>query len=77
MYISREKFAYLIDSTAAPIAGLAPISTWISFEVGLLNDVIVKRTLKMCVLRLNVQGVKITFKKFEHSIQNRHGNSFT
>ena len=31
--ISREKLAYLIDSTAAPVAGLAILSTWIAFEV--------------------------------------------
>ncbi len=38
--ISREKLAYLVDSTAAPIAGLAIISTWIAFEVGILQTLI-------------------------------------
>ncbi len=33
MKISREKLAYLVDSTAAPIAGIAVISTWIGYEV--------------------------------------------
>lgn len=33
MRVSREKLAYIVDSTAAPIAGLAVISTWIGFEV--------------------------------------------
>ena len=37
--ISREKLAYLVDSTAAPVAGLAVISTWIGYEVGLFDDV--------------------------------------
>ena len=36
--ISREKLAYLVDSTAAPVAGVAVISTWIGFEVGLFDD---------------------------------------
>ena len=36
--VSREKLAYLVDSTAAPIAGLAIISTWIGYEVGLFED---------------------------------------
>ncbi len=36
--ISREKLAYLVDSTAAPVAGIAIISTWIGFEVGLFED---------------------------------------
>jgi len=36
--ISREKLAYIVDSTAAPIASVIPISTWIGFEVGLIGD---------------------------------------
>lgn len=36
--ISREKLAYLVDSTAAPIATLAVISTWVGFEVGLIQS---------------------------------------
>jgi Na+/H+ antiporter NhaC len=36
--VSREKLAYLVDSTAAPIAGIAIISTWIGYEVGLFED---------------------------------------
>ncbi|MEE9279380.1 MAG: Na+/H+ antiporter NhaC family protein [Myxococcota bacterium] len=31
--ISREKLAYIVDSTAAPVAGLSVVSTWIAFEV--------------------------------------------
>ncbi|MCU9816423.1 Na+/H+ antiporter NhaC family protein [Paraclostridium sp. AKS73] len=38
MNISRERLAFIIDATAAPIAGLAIISTWIGLEVGLIND---------------------------------------
>ena len=36
--ISREKLAYLVDSTTAPVAGLALLSTWIAFEVFLFGD---------------------------------------
>jgi len=36
--ISREKLAYLVDSTSAPVAGVALISTWIGYEVGLFAD---------------------------------------
>jgi Na+/H+ antiporter NhaC len=36
--ISREKLSYIIDSTAAPIASIALISTWIGFEVSLIAD---------------------------------------
>lgn len=38
--ISREKLAYLVDSTAAPIASIALISTWVGYEVGLIGDAI-------------------------------------
>ena len=37
--ISREKLAFLVDATAAPIAGIAVISTWIGYEVGLLSEI--------------------------------------
>ena len=41
--ISREKLAYVVDSTSAPVAGLALISTWVAVEIeGIrlgLNDV--------------------------------------
>lgn len=36
--ISREKLAYLVDTTAAPVANIAIISTWIGFELGLLDS---------------------------------------
>ena len=35
--ISREKLAYIVDSTAAPVAGIAFISTWSVFQMSLLN----------------------------------------
>ena len=38
MKISREKLAYLVDSTAAPIACLAFVTTWVGFQVGLIDD---------------------------------------
>lgn len=36
--ISREKLAYIVDSTAAPVASIFLISTWIGYEVGLIED---------------------------------------
>jgi Na+/H+ antiporter NhaC len=47
--VSREKLAYLVDSTAAPVAGVAVVSTWLSYEVGLLGEVTLP-------LGLEVQG---------------------
>ncbi len=36
--VSREKIAYLIDSTAAPMCVIVPISTWAVFFAGLLEE---------------------------------------
>ena len=36
--ISREKLAYIVDSTAAPVVCLALITTWIGYEVSLIDD---------------------------------------
>jgi Na+/H+ antiporter NhaC len=33
MRISREKLAYIVDSTAAPVAGISVLSTWVAVEV--------------------------------------------
>ncbi|MEM6512015.1 MAG: Na+/H+ antiporter NhaC family protein [Pseudomonadota bacterium] len=38
--VSREKLAYLVDATAAPIACLALVSTWIGYEVSLIDEAI-------------------------------------
>jgi Na+/H+ antiporter NhaC len=36
--VSREKLAFLVDATSAPIAGVALVSTWIGYEVGLFSE---------------------------------------
>jgi len=36
--VSREKLSFLVDATAAPVASLAAISTWIGYEVGLIQE---------------------------------------
>ncbi len=38
MKISREKLAYLVDSTAAPVACIGLVTTWVGYEVGLIRD---------------------------------------
>ena len=38
--ISREKLAYLVDSTAAPVATIALVTTSVGYEVGLIRDAI-------------------------------------
>ncbi len=37
LHVSREKLSYIVDSTAAPVATLG-ISSWVAFQLGLIND---------------------------------------
>jgi len=36
--VSREKLSYIVDSTAAPVTSLAVITSWIGFEVSMLDQ---------------------------------------
>lgn len=38
MRISREKLSFIVDATAAPITGLAIISTWVGLELSLIKS---------------------------------------
>ena len=38
MRISREKLSFIVDTTAAPVASVALISTWIGFELALISS---------------------------------------
>lgn len=37
MKVSREKLAYIVDSTSAPMCLLGPVSTWVVFVMGLIG----------------------------------------
>jgi Na+/H+ antiporter NhaC len=37
MKVSREKLSYIVDSTAAPVASIALIGTWLGAEIGFLQ----------------------------------------
>ena len=38
LHVSREKLAFVVDATAAPVAGIAIISTWIGLELSLISQ---------------------------------------
>jgi Na+/H+ antiporter NhaC len=42
MRVSRAKLAYIVDSTAAPVASIAIVTTWIGYQIGLIGDSIEK-----------------------------------
>ncbi len=39
--VSREKLAYILDATAAPMATIGPVSDWIGFQVSLIAPIFV------------------------------------
>ncbi len=36
--VSKEKLSYIIDSTAAPITGIAVVSTWVGYMISVIVD---------------------------------------
>lgn len=36
--LSREKLSFIVDATAAPIASISPVSSWVGFEVQLIQE---------------------------------------
>lgn len=61
--ISRAKLAFIIDATAAPIAGLAIISTWIGLEIGLIGDV-------FSSIGINVDGFSVFLQTIPYRFYN-------
>jgi len=59
--VSREKLAYLVDSTTAPIAGLAVISSWIAYEVWLLGSTAQSLGLETGGYAIFVQMLQVRF----------------
>ncbi|MFW6078514.1 MAG: Na+/H+ antiporter NhaC family protein [Gemmatimonadota bacterium] len=51
---SREKLAYIIDSTSAPICILIPLNAWGAYVLGLLGGVEVERPLEVFVASIPV-----------------------
>jgi Na+/H+ antiporter NhaC len=59
--ISREKLAYIVDSTAAPVVSIFPISTWIGFEVGLIGAALVALDLPLNAYATFVSSIPYRF----------------
>lgn len=60
--ISREKLAYIVDSTAAPVTAIALVTTWIGYEVGLIGDAVEKiDTLNMSAYGIFLNSIAYSF----------------
>ena len=69
--ISREKLSYIVDSTAAPVSAIAVISTWIGFEISLIQESLAQAAGSMTdpALRANLLAASEgAFVVFLHSI---------
>lgn len=69
--ISREKFCFLVDCTAAPIASIAPLSSWIGFELSLLQEQIDTLVALGHGPDLQRAGVTSAYALFLHTIPSR------
>lgn len=58
--ISREKLSYLVDSTAAPVAALAFITTWIGVELSYIQN-------GLDVIGLNMSPYQVFFSSLKYS----------
>jgi len=59
--ISRAKLAYLIDSTAAPMVILTPISSWGGYVIGILGTAFAAHQIEMGALSAYVQMIPMNF----------------
>lgn len=69
--VSREKLSYIVDSTAAPVAAIGVISTWIGFEVSLIRDSLAQAAGQVTDASLRgdlLGGSEAAFGVFLHSI---------
>lgn len=69
--VSREKLSYIVDSTAAPIAVTAAITTWVGFEISLIGSALENAAAQAAdplVRESLAQGAANPFYVFLHSI---------
>jgi len=61
MKISREKLSYIVDSTAAPVAGLSMVSTWIAYEVSTFSPQLPEAGITQGAYEVFVQTIPFRF----------------
>lgn len=59
--VSRAKLAYIVDSTAAPIATLAIVSTWVAFQVGEIQVALTEASVATPAFSVFVQSLPYAF----------------
>ncbi len=59
--VSREKLAYLADTTSSSIACLAPVSTWIAMQLGLISVVLLERGIEISPYTIFLKSISLNF----------------
>lgn len=59
--ISREKLSYVVDSTAAPITSLALVSTWVGYELSVMQDALDTAGLEYGAYQVFLEGLDSRF----------------
>ncbi len=59
--VSRAKLSFLVDATSAPVAGLAFVSTWIGYELGLFQQILTELHVEMDPYSLFLKALPYRF----------------
>ncbi len=59
--ISREKLSYIVDSTAAPVAAIAFVTTWIGFELGYIESSVEKIGIEEGAYSVFINSLRYSF----------------
>ena len=62
--VSREKLAFLVDSTAAPVACVAVVSTWVGYQVSVLGDALQASGVDLNPFSVFLASVPVAFYPF-------------
>ncbi len=65
--ISREKLSYIVDSTAAPVAAIAFITTWIGAELGFIQQAIDAVNADTTTITLNESAYSVFLNSLQFS----------
>ena len=59
--VSRAKLSFLVDATSSPVAGLAFVSTWIGYELGLFQKILTDLQIDMDPYSLFLEALPYRF----------------
>ncbi len=59
--LSREKFAYLVDSTAAPVASIALVTTWVGTELSYIHEALRQMNFPISAYQIFLHSLSFAF----------------